>query len=104
MRLFIFYYLRPQKNVILGFQRVKQSELWLNYIKKYKAFLYKINIIRLVIEYIFKINLFRDININTIYYKFCQNWAQLTDTDNIIALFCGRMEGSTKLGKTSYPL
>jgi hypothetical protein len=40
------------------------------YIKKYYHSWYKISIIEFDIGYIFIINLFRDININTIYYKF----------------------------------
>ena len=37
-------------------------------------------------------NLFEDINANTIYYQFGQSWAQLTGTDAIITFFCGRRE------------
>ena len=37
-------------------------------ILKHKHLFYKISIIRLVIKYIFIINLLRDINTNTIYY------------------------------------
>jgi hypothetical protein len=44
---------------------------------------------RLVIEYIFIINLFRDININTIYYKPCQSLANITGTFSIITFFYG---------------
>jgi hypothetical protein len=37
-------------------------------------------------------NLFEDINVNTIHYKFDQNWINLTDTDPIVAFFYGRIE------------
>jgi hypothetical protein len=49
-----------------------------------------LNVIRR--EYIFIINLFRDINVNTIYYKFDQTWVSLTGTHPIIASFGGRRE------------
>jgi len=52
----------------------------------------QINTIRLVVEYIFIINLFRDINANNIFCKLSQIWTILTGTDPIIAFFCGRME------------
>ena len=32
-------------------------------------------------------NLFEDVNINTIYYKLSQSWAKLTSTDPIITFF-----------------
>ena len=38
------------------------------------------------------INLLRDINTNTIYYKIGQTWAYLTGMDPIIAFFYGRRE------------
>ena len=44
-----------------------------NYIKNYLHPFDKTNTIRLVIKYIFIINLFRDINVNTVYYKLGQS-------------------------------
>ena len=38
------------------------------------------------------INLLRDINTNTIYYKIGQTWAYLTGMDPIIIFFYGRMK------------
>ena len=55
------------------------------YIKKCKHLWYKVSTIRLVIEYIFIINLFK---YKTFYYKLGQTWANLTGTDFIIAFFC----------------
>jgi hypothetical protein len=40
----------------------------------------------------FRNNLFRDINANTIYYKFGQSWDCLTGTIPIIAFFLGQKE------------
>jgi hypothetical protein len=42
---------------------------------------------KLVIEYIFTINLAGEININTIYYKLRQSWTSLTGAFPIIAFF-----------------
>jgi hypothetical protein len=52
----------------------------------------KQNIIRLVIEYIFIINLFRNINANIIFYKLDQTWINLTGTLSIIMFFTGQSE------------
>jgi hypothetical protein len=52
----------------------------------------QINTIRLVVEYIFIINLFGDINANNIFYKLSQIWANLTGTDHIIVFFCEQRE------------
>jgi hypothetical protein len=45
------------------------------YIKNINIYDTKISTIKFIIEYIFIINLFRDINVNIIYCKFGQNWA-----------------------------
>jgi hypothetical protein len=45
---------------------------------------------KLVIEYIFTINLAGEININTIYYKLRQSWTSLTGAFPIIAFFLDR--------------
>jgi hypothetical protein len=47
------------------------------YIKNYKHFRYKTSAIRLAIEYVFIINLFTDINADTLCYKLTQIWSQL---------------------------
>jgi hypothetical protein len=87
------YSIRPRKDVILVFREVKQFQLWLNLCKKYKHLWYKISTIRLFIEYVFIINLFRNINANNICYKLGETLVSLTDTHPIITLFCRR--GST---------
>jgi hypothetical protein len=48
--------------------------------------------IRLVIEYISRINLFRGINAYIIYCKLSQIRANLTGADPVVALFHGRRE------------
>jgi hypothetical protein len=48
--------------------------------------------VRLIMEYISLINIFGDINVNTIRYKFCQTWACLTITSHMIAFFLGQRE------------
>jgi hypothetical protein len=58
--------------------------------KKYQQ--YKISVTRLATKYIFIINLFKNINVNIIYYKLSQNYDNLTDTDLIIAFSPGRSE------------
>jgi hypothetical protein len=63
-----------------------------NYIKKVLTLMKQISIIRLVIQYIFIINLFGDVNANVIFYKLGQTWASLTGTLSIIAFFSGRRE------------
>jgi hypothetical protein len=63
-----------------------------SYIKKYRHSWYEISIIRLVIEHIFIINLFGDINVNIICYKLGQTWTSLMSTHPIIAFFLGRRE------------
>ena len=45
-----------------------------------------------MIEYIFIINFFEDININIIYYKLSQTWTSLTGTLPIIAFFWEQRE------------
>jgi len=82
----------PQKNVILVFRGVKQFKFWLKLYKKVQTFMIQKNIITLIIEYIFIINLFRDINVNNIYYKLGQTWVNLTGTHPIIASFRGLRE------------
>jgi hypothetical protein len=47
----------------------------------------QINNITFVIEYIFIINLFKNINVNIIFYKFDQTWTITTDMHSIIASF-----------------
>ena len=42
------------------------------YIKNYYYLRYKINIIRLIMMYIFVVNLFRDTNVDVIFYKPCK--------------------------------
>ena len=49
----------------------------------------------ILIEYIFVINLFWDINAYTIYYKLSQSWTSLTGTFFIIVFFSVRMEYMT---------
>jgi hypothetical protein len=61
-------------------------------------------LILLVIEYIFTINLFRDINANTIYYKLGQTWTQLTGTDTTIALFYRQKEYVSKKKRVRHRL
>jgi hypothetical protein len=87
VRMICKYYLCPKKECKSRLSRSQRFLILTKYIKKYWCLWCVISIIRLIMKYIFMINLIRDLDVDNMFYKLSQNEDVLTPREARFTFF-----------------